>query len=281
VDALKATDVRHWVIPHLKNYSPVTVNGWLRVLRQVLDDAVADGLLVGNPARAVKAFPEGRTRGRRARVLTIDEFRLFIAKVQELSGNNISEDVTRMLLTVAWTGMRKGEVIALKWSDYVDDELRVERSVWKRQEKSTKTDDPRRIAVVEPLRAVLAAQRRWLLENQHPGLESGLVFPASLRQARAGATRRGVDKLSWYRAPNVLAKPLATVVKEAKITDISTHSFRRTWENLLRVAGVDQLVRRSLAGWRTEKAQAIYATVDKEERNAAGLAVVDLVMESR
>jgi len=236
--------------------------------------------LITNPARAVKAFPEGRTQGRRGRVLSIDEFRVFIAKVQELAGNDVSEDVARMMLTVAWTGMRKGEVIALKWSDYVDGELRVERSVWKRQEKSTKTDDPRRIVVVEPLRAVLAAQRRWLLENQHPGLESGLVFPASLNQARGGATRRGVDKLSWYRAPNVLAKPMAKVVKKADITDISAHSLRRTWENLLRAAGVDQLVRRALAGWRTEKAQAIYATVAKEERDAAGSAVVNLVMES-
>ena len=283
VDALKAADVRRWVIPHLKKYSAVTVNGWLRVLRQVLDDAVGDGLLVRNPARAIKAFPEGRTQGRRARTLSIDEFRLFIAKVEELASNDISEDVARMLLTVAWTGMRKGEVIALKWSDLVNGELRVERSVWKRQEKSTKTDDPRRIAVVEPLRAVLAAQRRWLLENQHPGLESGLMFPASLRQARGGATRRGVDKLSWYRSPNVLAKPLAKVVKkgEGKISDISAHSLRRTWENLLRAAGVDQLVRRALAGWRTEKAQAIYATVAKEERDAAGTAVVDLVMEGK
>lgn len=46
-------------------------------------------------------------------------------------------------------------------------------------------------------------------------------------------------------------------------TDISAHSLRRTWENLLREAGVEQLVRRSMAGWRSEKAQAIYATVNR------------------
>ena len=67
------------------------------------------------------------------------------------------------------------------------------------------------------------------------------------------------------------------MVKEARITDISGHSLRRTWENLLRAAGVDQLVRRALAGWRSEKAQAIYATVAREERDAAGSAVVSLV----
>ena len=277
VDALIPSDVRGWACRHLKRYAATTVNARLRVLRTVLDDAVQDGVLLVNPARLVKSFPEGRTQGRRGRALSLDEFRVFIATVEAMSGRDLSEDLARLLLTAAWTGMRRGELLALQWEDYVDGELRVERSVWRRQVKSTKTDDPRRIVVVEPLAEVLAAQRRWLLEQQHPGLASGLVFPASPKHASAGATRRGVEELSWYRSPTIFAKPLAKVVKEARITDISGHSLRRTWENLLRAAGVDQLVRRALAGWRSEKAQAIYATVAREERDAAGTAVVSLV----
>jgi len=191
----------------------------------------------------------------------------------------LAEDVARLLLTAAWTGMRRGEILALRWEDYVDGELRVERSVWRRQEKSTKTDDPRRIVVVKPLAEVLAEQRRWLVATQHPGLSSGLVFPASPLQARAGAKRRGTDEMSWYRSPTIFKEPLRKVVDAAGITDISAHSLRRTWENLMREAGVDQLVRRALSGWRTERAQAIYATVAKEERDAAGAAVVRLVLE--
>ena len=45
----------------------------------------------------------------------------------------------------------------------------------------------------------------------------------------------------------------------------------------MRKAGVDKLVRRAVAGWRSEEAQAIYATVKDEEREAAAQAVVDLV----
>jgi hypothetical protein len=37
-------------------------------------------------------------------------------------------------------------------------------------------------------------------------------------------------------------------------------------------------VRRALSGWRTEKAQAIYATVDRQERDAASRAVLQLVL---
>ena len=106
-----------------------------------------------------------------------------------------------------------------------------------------------------------------------------LVFPADPRHAKAGATRRGVDGVSWFRAPTVLTKPLRKVVKECEgqIPEISLHSLRHTFENLQRIAGVDQLVRRAVSGWRTEEAQAIYATVNRQERDEAANAVTRLV----
>ena len=237
------------------------------------------GVLSGNPARAVKGLKEGRTQGRRGRSLSADEFKKFVVTIERMAGEGAFSRYCAVAACRCFrTGMRKGELLAPRWTDlYVDGELRVERAVWQRQEKTTKTDDPRRIVVVEPLAEVLSEQRRWLFSTQHPGFSSGLIFPANLRQAKAGARRRGSDKLSWYRSTSIFHKPLAKVVAEAGITEISQHSLRRTWENLLREANVDVLVRRALAGWRTEKAQAIYATVDKKEREAAGEAVVRLV----
>ncbi len=211
-----------------------------------MDDLLVNSVLAGNPARAIRSLPEGKTQGRRSRSLPLGEFRRFITTVEEMSGNGLSEDIARLLLAAAWTGMRRGEILAVKWEDYVDEEIRVERAVYRRQEKTTKTDDPRRIVVVEPLAQVLAEQRRWLLTSQHPGISSGLIFPANPRQAMAGAKRRGEDKPSWHRSPTIFHLPLAKVVKEAKITDISGHSLRRTWENLdparllLAVARADQ-----------------------------------------
>jgi integrase len=86
--------------------------------------------------------------------------------------------------------------------------------------------------------------------------------------------------VSWFRSETVLDAPLRKVVKAAGITPISPHSLRRTYENLLRKAGVDDLVRRSMAGWRSEEAQRIYATVDPEERQAAARVLVALVQEA-
>ena len=46
-----------------RSAAPATVNGRLRLLRQVFDDAVADGVAGKNLARAVKSLPEGRAVG--------------------------------------------------------------------------------------------------------------------------------------------------------------------------------------------------------------------------
>jgi hypothetical protein len=41
---------------------------------------------------------------------------------------------------------------------------------------------------------------------------------------------------------------------------------------------VDKVVRQSVAGWSTDRAQELYASVDREERKLAAGAVVELVM---
>lgn len=281
VGMIEPGDIRRWQTKASRKVAPATINGWLRTLRVVLEDAVTDGWLARNPARAVKALPEGRTKGRRGNALDVGEFRKAITTISDLMmvkverkprETRLSPDVGRLLLTIAWTGMRRGELLALEWTDEVEGELRIERSVWGKQVKSTKTDDPRRVTITEPLREVLAEQRAWLLRTQHPGLASGLVFPAR----RATVLESG-DAV-WFRTASVLDKPLAAVVAVAGVRPISVHSFRRTYENLLRRAGVDDLVRRSIAGWRTNEAQAIYATVDRSERDRAALAVTEFVM---
>jgi integrase len=280
VDSIEAADVRAWQAKTVRQVSAATANARLRRLRQVLEDAVMDGMLPRNPARVVKALSEGRTKGRRGTALDLPEFRKVIATIAKMMsptpkkrpGELIAEDIGRMLLTLAWTGMRRGELLALRWEDEVAGELHIERAVWHGHEGTNKTDDPRRVTITEPLRRVLAEQRAWLLRTQHPGLSTGLIFPARAARIRADGSE------CWFRSGSVLDHPLARVVAKAGVRPISLHSFRRTYENLLRQAGVDDLVRKSIAGWRTDRAQAIYATVDRSERDTAAAVVTELVL---
>jgi integrase len=259
-------------------YANATINGWHRTMRLILDVAVRRRLLASNPARELVALSEGRTKGARGTSLSASQMRDFLDGIEKaVAGNKITQDMGRALVALAWTGARLGEVLALRWTDDVDGELRIERTVWRGHEKEGKTDDPRRVTIVEPLRTALDEQRKWLLTTQHKGLSSGLVFPGNLKQAKAGASRRK-GELLWYRSQSTLQGAVREVCKVAKTPRITPHSLRRTFEDLLREAGVEQLVRRAMAGWRSERAEGIYATVKREERDAAAGAMIKLVL---
>jgi integrase len=278
VDAIDYDALERWQSTVGSQYAAATVNGWHRTMRLILDGAVRRRLLIDNPARALSTLPEGRTKGARGTALSASQMRMFLDAIPvAVAEKAITPQQGRALITMAWTGIRLGELVALKWSDVVDGELRIERSVWRGHEKADKTDDPRRITIVTPLEAALDEQRTWLLHSQHPGLGSGLIFPGNLQQARAGQKRRKAEAISWFISQSTIQEAAREVCKTAKTPRITPHSLRRTFEDLLREAGVEQLVRRAMAGWRSERAQGIYATVRREDRDAAAEAVVRLV----
>ena len=278
VDAIDYDGLEKWQAGMMGQYAASTINGWHRTMRLILDGAVRRRLLIDNPARALSTLPEPRTKGARGTSLRKEQLRAFIDAIPKcVAAKEISADAARGVYVYAWTGMRAGEILALCWDNITDGEVCVENSVWRGQRKTDKTDDPRRITIVEPLVAILEEQRRWLLTSQHPGLSSGLVFPANPKQARAGASRRK-GELHWHRSQTTFQDAVRAVCKKAEVPRVTPHALRRTFEDLTREAGVEQLVRRAIHGWRSERAQGIYATVRREERDAAATAVVRLVL---
>lgn len=273
IDALRPSDLREWIAAHASTHAPATIAGWLRVLRAILAEALADGLIGVDPSQSVSAPRQRPTSGRRARALEAEEWRRFLAAIP-LAG--LAPDLERLVTVAAWTGARAGELLALEWGDVGADEITIARAVWRGQIKSTKSGELRRVPLVEPLRDALEAQRAWLLATQHPALATGIAFPATARQALAWSGRRGDDSPRWYRATSTLRAAVIDVCRAAGLPEVSPHALRRTYEGLLRSAGVDALVRRSLAGWRSEGVQAGYASVGAAERGAAGAAILEL-----
>lgn len=260
INKITAMDVR--VMRDGWDCAPKTANNRITTLSSCLEQAVEDELIARNPSKIKGLRTSRQPQGRRGVSLSATEFATFLAAVR--STPKVTDNTRRLILTLAWTGCRIGEVCALRWEDYHDGFLHVNKTVRGGVVTGTKTDDPRIVPVPSVLAEALDEQRQWLLSTQHHGLGSGVVFPSHYRQ-------------HIYRSPASVNRVMVRICQCAHLPEISPHSLRRTYENLLRRAGVDQMTRRAMAGWRSGEIQAIYAGIDEGEMKAAVEAMVGLV----
>src|SRR5262249_15186598 len=89
-----------------KEISPSTRNRHLVMLKSMLNKAIEWGLIYENPAAGIKKL---REEGGRARFLSSEE----IGKLLD----NAEERFKPILITALHTGMRRGEILNLKWAD--------------------------------------------------------------------------------------------------------------------------------------------------------------------
>src|SRR5262249_20229879 len=126
------------------------------VLRAGLDGAVRDGLLAKNPAAAVKRPGVARKEARH--VNTVDVTKVLMS-AEGLRYRNA-------LVLIAGTGLRRGEALALHWSDVdLDDSVLVVRGTLGRVDgkliiSEPKTDRSRRsVPISAPLVRMLQEHR--------------------------------------------------------------------------------------------------------------------------
>jgi integrase len=133
-----------------------------------------------------------------------------------------------MVLLAGSTGLRRGELIGLKWSD-VDFEhmlINVTRSVWHNIEGETKTTASRRPVPLQP--AVAREMKSWKMKSAYCR-EHDFLFPSLVANGK-----HPVD-------PGMI---LRTYIRPALVRmnvnkRIGWHSFRHGFSNLLRQNGVD------------------------------------------
>ena len=242
-------------------YSPVTINGWWRVLKAMLRKAWGE-LEISRPcpANSVEPLPEDsveddndeldRTLVEAEVVVLLDELR------------RIRPDVWPLAVLGFATGMRHCSLSALQWRD-VDWErgrIRVRRSHVKGLVQGrTKTKGTRRwVAVLPGVLDVLRAHRRELVRRQVAGLDTGWVFPSASGKP--------------FHTSSV-SDALQRAAKAAGVGRIvSTKTFRRTWNTLAILDGIDPTLIRANTGHSTDGMTDLYGRfrtehmVDVQER---------------
>ena len=258
LDRVTRRDVEDWAAwaekackPSGAVYSGQTLLTWWRLMCQVLKDVAAEFGLI-DPTLRVRAPDRRSPSCREQRTLGPEQFHRFLDEARQSAPDRFAE-----IATLAMTGMRAGEVYGLQWSDIdeVRGVLRIQRSASHGHVTLTKTGDPREVALPDGLRDLLRAHRRHLVETQHRGLASGIVFPADH---------------GGHRIPQSLHKVTKELAKKCGIDVlVGPQVLRRTFNTLMLRAGVDGVTLRAMMGHTTEAMTQRYAGVPVDQKQEA------------
>jgi integrase len=275
LDKITHQDIVDW--RDAQTDAPSSVNGRLRVLKQLMKSAAAQRLIPWNPAADVSALPEEKVTlddDDDGRLLTGDELAIFLETARAMvTADKLSPLWFALLATLAYTAMRIGEATALRWTD-LDEQaglIRIRRAQWRGHIKLTKSKRRRSVPFMPPLTDILREYRAWLVATQHLGVGSGWLFPAaSIRKARS-------DELWPPCGTGSLRKPLIAVLEAIELEGrITTHGLRRTWNNLLRQVAAGEVVR-ATTGHVTEAMTEHYSHVHQNEKAQAATRALSLV----
>lgn len=203
---------------------PATINRTLAILRKMFNDAIRWGFLAFSPMRFVNQLQEPQ---KGFDFYKEEEVRLFLP--------SCSPDFHPIAWCAVYTGMRVGEIVALKWKD-IDLErriIRVERS----GNGTTKSGKVRYIPINSRLLEILKAL--WQKRNGElvfPGRNGGMRsidFRGEMRRAaeRAGVKRLRMHDLRHTFASNYVAKG-GNIISLQKILGHSTINMTLRYAHL-------------------------------------------------
>ena len=203
---------------------PATINRTLAILRKMFNDAVRWGFLAFSPMRFVNQLQEPQ---KGFDFYKEDEVRLLLREC--------STDFRPIACCAVYTGMRIGEIVALKWKD-VDLEKRVIR-VERSGNGTTKSGKVRYVPINARLLEALKElwQKRngeFVFPDRSGGMRS-IDFRAEMRQAakRAGIRKLRMHDLRHTFASNYVAKG-GNIIALQKILGHSTINMTLRYAHL-------------------------------------------------
>ena len=222
--------INRWISDLTNRYSPARVKKAGTVYNQVLNWAVADQLIPTNPMQRAQQLSKGSfypKPGVKAEIF-------FLSKDQVRALANAIEQHSLMILVLAFTGVRFGEITALqvKDIDLLGKRINVQRA-WSDvgghlEEAPPKSGKARSIPLTQELTGLLG---KHLATLERP---TSLVFTGQ----KGGPLTHGV----WNR------RFLGPAKKRLGLTDLTTHGLRHTYAVLSIQAGVNAKVLQQAMG---------------------------------
>jgi len=222
--------IEEYRIERLKSVKKSTVNRELAVMRRAFNLAIDWGYVNENPVQKVKFYSE--TDNLKERILSVEE--------EERLLKECSKDLKPIVLVALHTGMRRGEILNLKWSQ-VDLERRIIKV------EGTKNGKIRHI----PINDVLYEEFQKLKKSKEN--KEGFVFVNPKTGKPFKCIKRAFKK--------------ATV--KAGIEGLRFHDLRHTFASRLTEKGVDLITVKDLLGHSTVKVTERYTHSNMNQKRKA------------
>lgn len=239
-----------------RSYSGTTLQKTHAYIKMLFEKAVSYGYIPKNPCQRVTT-PKRDTPEKVA--LGMEEVKSLFSS---LTSNGLTAKKVGVLLLLC-CGMRESEMLALKWSDYSDGIITVNKSLVREKQifKSTKTGEVRRVPIVAPLVKVLddwkEQQKAWY-ESPRIGLHWSKDCPIVHAKRGKHTLQRAFGK--WFTESR----------KDLGLSDnVTPHTLRHTFVTILFSCGVPPRTIRELSGHESDEAFATYQHTDDSQQRLA------------
>jgi integrase len=201
-------------------------------LHRALEDATRWGRLARNPATLADP-PQGTSRA--MRIWTAEELAAFLRHIRE-------DRLYPAWLTLATTGLRRGELLGLQWPDIGQERLSISRT-WilvggQPTLSNPKTDAGKRTVPIPP--ETVSALKAWRARQAEERLAYGPAWDSR------GFVFTREDGVPLH--PDWFSRTFERYARGAGLPRIRVHDLRHTWASLALEAGVPAKVVQEILG---------------------------------